>query len=391
MAEIPTPRPTPEPTLVPSPTPVPTPSTASTTQIGGLPAGLDVNASDGRVFIADASGVIWTTNQQKPTLRRPFNLDRLPVDLGVDQTTGNVYVSARSAPAILVLDATSGRRLATIALPVSPGDLVVDSDLGLLYVVLPERQALGVVDVRGGRLFKTLDGQPQITGLALDPARHVLFATHLAGQLSIIDVASSQVVGRVSLTGAGLASVATARGLVYAVNTATHELAVVEPIGQNVIRYALTFEPAAVVAGEDSGSVYVLASRPNTIVRIDPMDGTELGRVLLPDRSGRFGVTPANQRDFQGLRSRMVLSSTDETLYVTLPEAGTLSVVPTDQFPPLAREIPRPDVADRSTAESIPGVLRPAAAPLPSRPAPIVRAQAPDPQPDTTTTDQEGS
>src|SRR6266567_3258470 len=45
--------PTPQPTAFPSPTPVPTPATASGTMIGGLPAGLDVNASNGRIFIAD--------------------------------------------------------------------------------------------------------------------------------------------------------------------------------------------------------------------------------------------------------------------------------------------------------------------------------------------------
>jgi hypothetical protein len=367
----------PEPTPLPSPTPVPTPATAGVTMIGGLPAGLDINPNDGRVYIADGSGVIWTTDPQRPNkFNIPVNLDRLPVDLAVDQNTGYVFVSARSEASVLVMDG-SGRRLSTIPMPVAPGDLAVDSNLGLVFVVLPERQALGVIDGRAGRLLRTIPGLPQITSLALDPDRHVLYASHLGGQLTIIDVPSSQLTARITLTGVGLSSVATSRGLAYAVNTASHELAVVEPVSQGVIRYVLPAEPAAVAASENSGSIYVLSSRPNTILRLDPTNGSELGRVTLPDRSGRFGV--ADKPDFRGLRSRMVVSRIDESLYLTLPEAGSLSVVPTAQFPPMTHEIPWVETPENPVvAETIPGVIRPGAPPLPDQPAPL-RAQAPVP------------
>jgi hypothetical protein len=264
-------------------------------------------------------------------------------------------------------------------MPVGPGDLQLDADLGLIYVVLPERQALGVIDVRGGRLIRTVDGLPQVTSLALDPDRHTLYVGHLGGQLTMIDVGSSQVTGRVSMTGVGLTSLATSRGLVYGVNAATHEFAVLEPISQGVIRYMLAAEPAAVAASEETGSVYVLASKPNAILRLDPTDATELGRVTLPDRSGRFGVPITNQADFQGLRARMVLNRYNESLYLTLPEAGSLSVVPTDLFPPMTRAIPWVEAPQPAIVASIPGVIRPGAPPPPSQPAPALRAQAPNP------------
>jgi hypothetical protein len=374
---------TPQPTATPMPTATPTPATASTNQIGGLPAGIDVNIGSGRVYVADGSGVVWANDPQRPTFGRPFNLGRLPVDLAVDQTTGNVYVSARSEPSVLVVDANTGRRLASITMPVTPGDVQVDSDLGLLYVVLPERQQIGVVDVRSGHLVRTMNGLPQVTGLALDPSRHVLYASHLAGQVSVVDVPSSQVTARVSLTGAGLTGIATARGLAYGINPATHELAVLEPVSQSVSRFSLRDEPSAVAAAEDTGSVYVLASHPNAIVRIDPTDGSEVGRVVLPIRSGRFGVAPSESnsaRDFQGLRARMVLSP-DETVYVTLPEAGSMSVVGPALFPTLAREIPRPDVDPEAYAGGvpIPGVLRPAAPAADAQTAPVILARSANP------------
>jgi hypothetical protein len=360
----------PAPTVAPSPTPMPTPATASGTLIGGLPAGLDVNANNGRVFIADGSGVIWANDPSQPTaFNRPVNLDRLPVDLAVDSATGYVFVSARHEASVIVLDAT-GRRLSTIQMPSAPGDLQVDSALGLVYVALPADQSIGVIDGRGGRLLRTIGNLPQVTSLALDPLRHTLYATHLAGQLSVIDVPTSQVTARLTLSSAGLESVATSRGLAYAINTATHELAVVEPIGQTVSHFVLPAEPAAVAASEDSGSVYVLASRPNSVLRLDPTSGTIVGQVTLQDRGGRFGMSVTNPSDFQGLRSRMVLNPSDQTLYVTLPESGSLSIVPDELFPALQQDIPWLEAPEAPVVASIPGVLRPGAAALPDQPAP---------------------
>jgi hypothetical protein len=389
--------PTSAPTQVPSPTPtiVPTPANAYTTVVGGMPAGLDVDASRGRFYLADTTGVIWSsdspTGQQRPTLGSPFNIGaRSPVDLAVDQSTGYLYLSTKvcspepnsTAPlgCVLVVNGSNGALLKSISLPGASADLRIDSELGLLYVAIPELQSLAEVDIRGGKVVQMIDSMPQITSLAVDPLRHTVYAAHLGGQMTVIDGRSGRVTSRLSLTGPGLASVATARGLAYAINTATHELAVVEPISQAVSRYPLSQEPAAVAASEASGAIYVLSSRADVILQIDPTDGTEVGRVLLASRSGHPAAT---QGGAQTLRPRMVLDAADQTLFASLPDAGSLAAVTGDEFPTLARAIPYVDVPDQSSADSIPGVLRPAA----DADAPTLRAHAPNPQPPTSNED----
>lgn len=372
-------------TPIPAPTPttVPTPANAYTTVVGGVVAGLDVDSNTGRFYMVDTTGVIWSSDapagQERSTLSTPFFIGaRSPTDLAVDQSTGYLYLSTRNcAPAapgcVLVVDGRNGSVVKSISLPGAPSDLRVDSDLGLLYVGIPERQALAEIDMRSGTVMRTIDGLPQITSMALDPVRHTLYAAHLAGQVTVIDARSGQVTERVSMTGAGLSSVATARGLAYAVNTATHEIAVLEPSSQSVSRFALSEEPAAVSASEDSGAVYVLSSRSSVILAIDPTSGFEIGRVLLAARSGH----PALRTDgSQSLRPRMVLDVGDQTVFASLPEAGTLAAVTIDQLPAMANRIPFMDVPDQASADSIPGVLQPAAAALPSQPGPGQTLQA---------------
>jgi hypothetical protein len=355
---------TPQPTVIPSPTPIPTPGKAFTTQIGGVPAGIDVDARRGRFYIVDASGLIWTTDaptgQQHSTLGAPIHIEGMqPVDLAVDQSNGHLYVSSRTCKCILVLDPQTGAQFARMTLPSVPGDLRIDSDLGLLYVVLPEQQAVAELDVRGNKQVQLIGANAPLTGitsLALDPLRHTLYAAHLNGQVTMIDAASGRITGRPSLTGAGLSSLATARGHVYAVNTATHELAVLEPVSQEVSRFPLSEEPAAIGADEDSGAVYVLSSRADVILQVDPTDGTQIGKVLLANRSGSSGNQPNN---LQSLRPRLILNSADETVYATLPEAGTLAAVTNGSFPLMADgQIPWLDVPDPAVAHEIPSVIR---------------------------------
>jgi PQQ-like domain len=364
----PTPTPVP-PTATPlptaTPTVLPTPAVAYTTLVGRAPTGLDIDVVDGRSYVADASGVVWTTDapgaQQRTTLGAPVNVaPSVPSDVAVDQTTGFLYVAASSGPqgachtqaapaavgCVVVVDRQTGSKRAVLALDAEPGDLRLDSELGVLYVSLPSKQALAVIDVRGGRVLpdRTVRDLPEIASLAIDPVRHTLYAAHPAGQVTVIDAATSGVTARMPLTGAGLSSVATARGVLYAVNTATHELFVADPTTQALSHYHLSVEPTAVAASEESGAVYVLASRDGAIVRVDPTDGSEIGRVELPERSGRSADLTSPSAT--SVRPRLAINQSDETLFATLPDSGTLAAVTNDEFPALAREIPRPEATD---------------------------------------------
>lgn len=332
-APLGTPVPTPTATIQPTPTPAPAPSTL----IGGVPAGLDVTALTGQVFVADASGEVWTINGDRPSLSRPFRVNGLPVDITVDQTTGHQFITVRQPSALIEMEGSSGQIIRSISLPVEPTFVQYDPSLGLAYVVLPQREGLAVVDVAANAIRTITPGIAQVTGLALDATSHTLYVAHLSGQVSVIDGQTGIVTQRTSVSAPGVTGIATARGMAYVTNSSTNELVMLDPSTREVTHYPLPTTPAAVTVGEQSGTVYVLLAKANMVARIDPTDGSIVGQALLPARSGQFGLQ--GQGDFRGLSPRMTINPLDESVYVTQPETGTLSIIPPDLFPPLQNPV----------------------------------------------------
>jgi hypothetical protein len=348
----------PTPTAVPpTPTPVPTPATAYTTQVGGVPAGMDTDSATGRSYLIDASGIIWmsdtVTGVERPSLGTQWYAaqGQGPVDLTVDQSTGFLYVPltqckapTRSPSCVIALDGRRGGSPLGQPIPLdgAPSQVRVDSDLGLLFVAIPLRQEIQQIDIRGGATVRPIvdapSSQSPITSLALDPYRQALYVAHLDGEVTVFDELSARSLARRAITSAGLSSLITARGLVYGVNTVTHELAVLEPLSGTQYRFALTQEPVAVAASEETGAVYVLSSRNDVILQVDPTDGSELGRVLMNTRSAHLNLDAGF--NVQTLRPRIALAEGSDTVFASIPDQGSVAAVGSDQFPTLAREIP---------------------------------------------------
>jgi DNA-binding beta-propeller fold protein YncE len=194
-----------------------------------------------------------------------------------------------------------------------------------LYVVEPDRGALDTVDVHAAKVVRSTPGLSVVTGIALDADSHLVYLSHLNGEISIVDGARGQIISRLELSDVGLTGIATAQGRVYAINTPGRELLVLDVGTDRVSHIPLTDEPTAIVAGPQSGSAYVLEGGSNVVVRVDPGSGTELGRVSLgqPDAGGG-SLAPG----LLWLRPRMAISAQDETVYVIEPETGTLAVSP---------------------------------------------------------------
>jgi outer membrane protein assembly factor BamB len=308
--------------------PVPTAGAAGrvvTTLVSAQPAALDVLDASDQVFVADRSGLIWTLDQGQPTLSRPFTVAGTPVGLAADPASGRLYVAVRGQLAgIVVLDAASGQQLGFAALPSEPADVRLDSDLGLLFVVLPANDSLAAVDVRGLRVVHATAGLAQVTGMALDQSAHLLYLSQLGGQVAVVDCQSGDLVDQLTLTAEGLTGIAMADGRLFAVNGPGKALIEVDLATSRVSHLSLTAEPESVVVGPQSGAVYVLDRATNAVVKLDPGDGAELGRVAVGEAIDL--AAPQLQPEALWLRPRMVVGGSNERVYVIEPHAASLAV-----------------------------------------------------------------
>ncbi len=295
-----------------------------TTLVAAGPAALDTLDTSDQVFVADRSGLVWTVVHGQPALERPYTVSGTPVGLAADPATGRLYIAVRAQPAaVVVLDAATAQQLASVSLPGDPGDVRLDPGLGLLFVLVPDRAALVTVDVRDMKLVGSITDLAHVTGIALDESTHILYLSQLGGQLSVVDGQTGKLAGQLDLTAEGLSGIAFAYGRIFAVNTPGRELVQVNVATAEISHLSLAAEPESIVIGPQSGAVYVLERVTNAIVKLDPGDGSELGRAVLGDGPS---ATPLQlQPDTLWLRPRMVVSA-GERIYVIDPLAGTLAV-----------------------------------------------------------------
>jgi DNA-binding beta-propeller fold protein YncE len=309
-----------------TPRPLPTSVSATTLFVIAGPAALDVVEPLDQLIIADRSGLVWSLDHGQPALKRPFSVSGDPVGLAADAANNRLYVAVRAQPAVVTVDATSGKQLASTPLSGDPGDVRLDPGLGLLHVLVPERDLLETIDVATFKVVRSTPGLAQVTGISLDLETHAVYLSHLGGQLSVVEGQTGSVLRRVGLSAEGLAGVVAAHGRVFGINTPARELLEVDPSMTGVSHLALAAEPVCIVVGPQTGLVYVLDAASNAIVRIDPATGAELGRVQVADDGA--AISSQLLPDALWLRPRMVVSSADERVYLIEPDGATLALLP---------------------------------------------------------------
>jgi hypothetical protein len=292
-------------------TATPVPGVATSIIVAGEPVALDAGLGGGQVFVADKSGLVWTLIGGRPTLSRPFTVPGEPTGLAVDDR--RMYVALR-AGALAIVDIDTGGVLSTVQLPAEPGEVQVDAALRRAYIVLPSQSALLTMDLASPDQVKVAEDLPGISGVAVDRDAHRAFLAHADGRLSVVDGQTGDIASRVQLSEPGLASLAVARGLAFAINTPAHQLMVFDPASGAITRAALAGEPHAIGVGGPGGGVYVLLGGDGAIVHLDPGNGRELDRILLRDRLG----PPA----------KLLVSPLDERVYVIQPTAHLLAIGP---------------------------------------------------------------
>ncbi|MFQ5876895.1 MAG: hypothetical protein ACE5JH_04265 [Acidobacteriota bacterium] len=128
-------------------------------------------------------------------IRRPRY--RTPTDLAVCPDDGLLYVTARDAGGLLVVDPSARRVIREIDVGVRPHGVVLSRDCRLAYVSDAGADEVAVVDLRRGERVGTLPAGSSPAGLALDRDGRRLYVANWAGDdISVIDLETGREAAR---------------------------------------------------------------------------------------------------------------------------------------------------------------------------------------------------
>lgn len=314
----------------PTPEPPPVAPQAVNVTVAAGPSALAVPAGSDQIYVADRSGLIWNLQHGQPSLQQPFHVDGEPIGLAADPSSNRLYVAVRSDKhSVQTLDLSTGALLSTLALPSNPGDLALDSSQQTLYVVLPEQKALATVDLRAQTVVRIRPGLPNVSGMALDGSRRTLFVSELEGTIVAIDLQTGAISSSAHVTDVGLSGIALGDGLIYAINTPGQQLLAVDWSNPDPNRNSdmtaesvpLDLQPAALVVGPNSGTLFVLSTDGTAVERVSSA-GEDLGATPLTD----VGQTTSLDPNLLWQRPRMAINPLDESVYVIQPDAALLAI-----------------------------------------------------------------
>lgn len=266
-------------------------ATGKVTSLGGFatkPALRPGRPHMGPSSVTVGEGVVWVGNRgddqicafDARTLKKGtcVGLATMPDGLAWIATTHELWVTTPRDRTLTIVGVSAGKAgvVASIKLDGSPEGYAVDSQRGIFYTNLEDKDRTLAVDVRTHKVTATFEpgcGSEGPRGLAIDPARRLLFVACTSGAATVDLAHGGKVVGRV-VTGGGVDNIDyhAEKRLLYVASPKDGTLTIAR-VGDGG---ALTVAVAAPTAKgarnpvvDRRGTAYVASSSNGTLIPID--------------------------------------------------------------------------------------------------------------------------
>jgi YVTN family beta-propeller protein len=171
-----------------------------TIRVGTDPAAMAVDTTTGRVFVANlGSGTVSVLDDQTgallhtttvgtaaPTAWLTALIGKAPVALGVDTTTGRVFVANPASNTVSVLNDDSGVLLHTTIVGTAPSDVEVDDTTGHVFIANTGSNSVSVLDTRTGRVLRTIPVGQRPIDVVKDSANAQAFVVNRGSTLNVL-------------------------------------------------------------------------------------------------------------------------------------------------------------------------------------------------------------
>jgi len=272
----------------------------ATIPVGSQPAGVAVNSTGARVYIANLDSVSVIDGASKSVIATvPVGVALFGV--AVNPAGTRVYAADQGSDSVAVIDAVNNTTVTSVPVGAAPGGVVVNPEGTRVYVTNTGGTSVSVIDAATNKEIEKIQVAPRPAFAAINPAGTRLYVTHyvdnpndpLAVGLSVIDTASNTKIADIPLgldSGEGVAVnpagtlvyVTAARGGVVVVDANTNAVLDVLPAAGRLA--GISLDPAGT-------RIYAVDSVDNQVIAIDINSGAVIKRVgvgLFPTAYGQF-------------------------------------------------------------------------------------------------------
>lgn len=293
------------------------------------PGPVGVDESSGKIYVGDmfADGIYVVDPSTKRVLTtisvpHPTNRNGLVSAIAVDSARHRAYAAIRYMDQVLVIDTTTDTIVRTIALPVSnantcqcdePFALAVDPGTGHVFVANVTGSTVTTLDPATGSALATLtlrfNTQPD--GLAFDAAANRLYVSeNTYGDVAVVDPVTDSISATIS-TGANPAALALGGGQLFVGNYSDNSISVVDT-ATNTVTDTLPggSNPFSLALDVPGHRLFVPHVQQNYLTVYDTQTGSPLEN--MPMQEGPIGVA---------------YGAAAHTLYVARYRSGDLALV----------------------------------------------------------------
>jgi YVTN family beta-propeller protein len=283
--------------------------------LASSPTGVGVNRATGEIWVANAgSGNVLVLDGATHALRYALPAGTTPAKVGVDATRNRIYLSSSGADSVTILDGAAHAFASQVHVGTAPEGVAVMEGLNRVYVANSGSGSISVIDGATGTVSTTLPlGSGNPTDLAAHPAAGAVFVCQDDQYVRRLDTGTNTFSAPVLNNGYCDALAVNGRnGLVY-------------PEFHNVGNHGLAIFDATLTAVAPS---YLFLSLTTTALAADPTTG-----VLLAGMSGETDVISGDlnakvgQLSLTGAASGLAVNPANGRFYVTDAGNATLRVI----------------------------------------------------------------
>jgi YVTN family beta-propeller protein len=292
--------------------------TARTVPVGLAPVAVAVEEQSHRAFVAnygDAS--LSVLDARSGTRVATIAVPRQPSLLAIAAAAGRLFVAANTADAaghtiVTVLDAANGQRLRTVAVGAGASAIAVQQPTGHVFVANEGDNSVSMLDARSGRVLRTLGVGDAPVALASDERSGHVFVVNQgqyyngfpigSGSISVLDARTGTVLRTVALaSGAQALAIDERHGHVFVANGGTDTVSRLDARSGSILRMTTVGRtPLALAVNERTGRLFIANNGDSSVSVLD----TATGRVV---RTVSVGAGPGAVAVDEGVNDVVVL------------------------------------------------------------------------------------